>query len=566
VATCEDRHDPYAYERDPVSDAARALAARISHADRALGIGLDQATTLSLVELTRLAGVPHGDALRAVRAGVLEGRGLAVNEIPWPVPRPLPDGPAVPGLDSELVPVPLRPWIGDIAGGACLAPEMVAIPALVGASSLIGRNGQIQPDPASAWLATPNLWGAVVARPGTMKSGALSAAGGPIGRLVAAAREEHEDKRRRSEARSIALNGRLKALSRQKGANETEIEELLREIESCKVTERRYRTNDSTTEKIGELLRENPRGMLLVRDELAGWLRALDKPGREGDREFWLEAWDGSGSYTYDRIGRGTIHVPSLCMSVVGCFQPGKLTAYRDAALGGGAGDDGLLQRFQLLVWPDTTPDWTRDGRRPRKAHADRVAEIWRRIDEIYREPRSAACLAVTAQELHDQWRDALEARLRSPALAATPAFESHMSKYRGLLPSLAMVLHTIDCADLGDGGVLDPGLIPRVAVERAIRWCEYLEAHARKVYAPELDPGHRPAATIAAKIRARAVIDGQPVRDLYRTGWAGVRSQSAAEEGLAVLERLGWVRLQSVSSAGRSSAVIRINPGLELP
>jgi hypothetical protein len=104
------------------------------------------------------------------------------------------------------------------------------------------------------------------------------------------------------------------------------------------------------------------------------------------------------------------------------------------------------------------------------------------------------------------------------------------------------------------------------VAVERAIRWCEYLEAHARKVYAPELDPGHRPAATIAAKIRARAVIDGQPVRDLYRTGWAGVRSQSAAEEGLAVLERLGWVRLQSVSSAGRSSAVIRINPGLELP
>ena len=35
--------------------------------------------------------------------------------------------------------------------------------------------------------------------------------------------------------------------------------------------------------------------MLLLRDELSGWMRALDKPGHEGDREFYLEAWNGTG-------------------------------------------------------------------------------------------------------------------------------------------------------------------------------------------------------------------------------------------------------------------------------
>ena len=65
---------------------------------------------------------------------------------------------------------------------------------------------------------------------------------------------------------------------------------------------RRYLTNDATVEKIGELLAVNPRGILVFRDELTGWLSSLDKEGREGTRAFFLEAWSGTGSFVYDRI------------------------------------------------------------------------------------------------------------------------------------------------------------------------------------------------------------------------------------------------------------------------
>ena len=131
-----------------------------------------------------------------------------------------------------------------------------------------------------------------------------------------------------------------------------ELVELQKERAARKLRERRYKTNDPTVEKLGELMKENPNGLLLIRDELSGWMRSLEKEGREGDREFYLESWNGTNSYSVDRIARGTIHIPALCLSVVGGIQPGKLQKYVAEALQGSWGDDGLLQRFQLIVYP----------------------------------------------------------------------------------------------------------------------------------------------------------------------------------------------------------------------
>ena len=92
---------------------------------------------------------------------------------------------------------------------------------------------------------------------------------------------------------------------------------------------RRYSTSDTSVEKLGELLRDNPNGIGVVRDELVGWLRSLDKDGRENDLTFYLEAWGGNAlSFTYDRIGRGTIFIPNPCVSILGGIQPGPLRSW----------------------------------------------------------------------------------------------------------------------------------------------------------------------------------------------------------------------------------------------
>jgi putative DNA primase/helicase len=118
-------------------------------------------------------------------------------------------------------------------------------------------------------------------------------------------------------------------------------------------TPRRYTTNDTSIEKMAELLMDNPDGLLLYRDELTGWLRSLDKAGHEAARAFYLEAWNGDGSHEVDRIGRGSLFVKALCVSVLGGIQPGPLSSYVEGAFDDGESADGLLQRLQVLVYPD---------------------------------------------------------------------------------------------------------------------------------------------------------------------------------------------------------------------
>src|SRR5262249_41559134 len=83
--------------------------------------------------------------------------------------------------------------------------------------------------------------------------------------------------------------------------------------------EKRYVTSDATIEKLGEILNENPRGVMIFRDELSGFLRSMERPGHESDRAFFLESWDGTHTkFDFDRIGRGTIHIEALCISILG--------------------------------------------------------------------------------------------------------------------------------------------------------------------------------------------------------------------------------------------------------
>jgi hypothetical protein len=184
-----------------------------------------------------------------------------------------------------------------------------------------------------------------------------------------------------AEATKAALKDDLKKAAREaaKSGDRSKLEETARRGQDTEVPEepilRRYKTEDATVEKISELLLENPRGILVHRDELSGWLRNLEKQGREGDRSFYLEAWNGTGSFDVDRIGRGSLHVPALCLSILGSIQPGPLSTYVYRATQGEKGDDGLLQRFQLLVWPDPPASWRNVDRWPDTEAKNRAYE-----------------------------------------------------------------------------------------------------------------------------------------------------------------------------------------------
>ena len=325
---------------------------------------------------------------------------------------------------------------------------------------------------------------------------------------------------------------------------------------------KRYIINDATVEKVGELLNQNPRGLLLERDELYGFLRGLEKSGREGDREFYLEAWNGTGRFTYDRIGRGTIHIEALCLSIIGTMQPGKFRAYIAGALKGGAGDDGLLQRFQFAVWPNVSGNWKNVDREPDSDALEQAYETFRYLDTLdlpsvgsvgSMKDIPGLHFAPDAQELFDEWRYELETRLRSPKMEGTPAFESHIAKYRSLMPSIALLLHLAD-KSVSLGVSLD-------AAQRASAWCDFLEQHARKIFAAEINADLAAAHRLYQKIVDGDIEDGAKPRDIYLKNWSGLSSPDDVWSALTILEQHHAVRVIKQETGGRPSEIIQINP-----
>ena len=207
-------------------------------------------------------------------------------------------------------------------------------------------------------------------------------------------------------------------------------------------------------EKLGELLRENPAGLLVLRDELVGLIATWEREGREGERAFFLDGWNGNQSFDTDRIGRGHVSIPNLCMSIFGGIQPDKLTVYLEQAVHALA-NDGMLQRFQLLVYPDARR-WEWRDRVPDKRARDAAFTVFEALadfdpvawgaapaDDYIRFPHF--CFDPEAQSVFIEWSEDLH-RARMPG-EDEPIIRQHLAKFDKLFPALALILHLVNCA-----------------------------------------------------------------------------------------------------------------------
>ncbi|PWT83058.1 MAG: hypothetical protein C5B57_07600 [Blastocatellia bacterium] len=248
----------------------------------------------------------------------------------------------VPRFDPEtLLPGALCAWVMDEADRMPCPPDFIAAATIVALGSIIGARCAIRPKARDSWLIVPNVWGAIVGDVAAKKTPAWSAALSPLDRLVAKALQayehqslEYESARVVYEAQKEAIEWRIREAAKKKGDPKSIAQERRAHVAQAPVapTPRRYKTNDSTVEKLGELLRDNPGGVLVLRDELVGLIASWDREGREGDRAFFLEAWNGNQSFDTDRISRGHVLIPNLCLSIFGGIQPDKLTAYLEQA------------------------------------------------------------------------------------------------------------------------------------------------------------------------------------------------------------------------------------------
>lgn len=499
----------------------------------------------------------------------------SANAPEWPEPEPLPDAlPAVLAFDPELLPEALRGWVTDIAHRMQCPPDFPAVGAVVALSGLIGARAVVAPKARDDWRVVPNLWGAIVGRPGVMKSPALSEVLKPLHRLETREREQwaaaHEAWELDAKVAKLAAEASEKQARALASKEPTKARALLAPVDAPEEpTMRRYVVNDATVEKLADLLTVNAWGLLVYRDEIHGLLCSMDRQGQEGARGFYLTGYDGNQGHAVDRIGRGESFVPRVCLAMLGGIQPGKLQSYVREAVAGGAGDDGLLQRFGLAVWPDVNREFAYVDQWPDTPAKQAAWAVFERLNDLHptsdTDPQEWR-FSPEAQTLFVEWLTGFENDIRGDELH--PALVSHLAKYRKLIPALALIFALVDTPDSG-------GVIHARELLRALAWGDYLRSHAERIYAAAVTPETTGARQLLDKFKAGKLCDSDGVlldaftpRLVAVKHWAGLGTPDAVRKAADLLADYGWLVRETVQSGdamgrGRPSDRYLLHPTL---
>jgi len=320
----------------------------------------------------------------------------------------------------------------------------------------------------------------------------------------------------------------------------------------------RLQIMDATIEAVVRIHDENPRGLLMVQDELAGLLGNMSRYSGGTDRPFWLTAWNGIPHFADRRSKREPVWIPRLSVGVLGGIQPARL----EAMLRSPAQDDGLLARC-LLVWPEPAPmtrlRTTSDPQRLRETLERLLAlepqaaqdggavgpladkdDLNDNAEEDGADPVLVPLTEAAADRLHGLREDC---RRWEEAEGTPPLLVSHIGKMPGLAARVALILAHLDWAADGEGP--PPEVVGEAAMARACHLVgTVLRAHAERVYgareaheSPEVAAARRVAQLIRTE-RLEAVAP----RDLQRRNLKGLGDAAQVARALAVLVQAGWL------------------------
>lgn len=352
----------------------------------------------------------------------------------------------------DALPGPMAKFVEQAAAALPAPADLVALPAIVAAGSAIGNSVTIKAK--EGWIETAAIYGVVVADPGSKKSPAQAVATAPI-------------------------------MTRDTGATRTW-------------------TGDVTMERHAELLHQNPRGVAVFREEIAGWIKSLNqyKGGKGADKEFYLSAWSGVPQRV-DRKNGTDLFIPRPFISLVGGVPTAVLLDIASRQVHG----DGFLERM-LFAFPESVPiQWTSHTitAQVRMQYGQMIDALY---DLPYQDPPAEICLNDEATEYFVRWHDSHFEEM--DAMALSNFVRGAYAKLAGYCLRLALI-HAL-CEDPHAHEV------PQESVAAAAALIYYFKFQCRRVdgliSSGRPDPVERCKTLIRSKLSAcRSVVK----RDLQR-------------------------------------------------
>lgn len=418
----------------------------------------------------------------------------------------------------EALPEPVASFVRNSAEAIGCDPSFIALPLLVGFGSAIGNSRRVQLK--RGWTEPAIVWGAIIGESGSTKSPALELAMRAVRQRQRKGMRDHAEAMKTYETERLAYERDLATWKKSKAGGDPP------EAPEPPTCERCW-TDDATIEALAKLLQDNPRGLLVIRDELSGWLHfdRYNANGQGAEAAKWLEM-HGGRELIVDRKTSNTISVPQAAVSIIGGIQPGILARH----IGQEHRDNGLLARLLLTMPPRKPKQWTEADIDPSAEAA--IANIFEALHGL--EPASSpegesrpAIITLTPEGKH-AWiafyneHNQQQAELTGDLAAA-------WSKLEGYAARFALVHYLVRAAtgdDVPDG-------IDAVSIAAGVKLSRWFAREARRVYAmlAEDDDARQRRQWVELIQRKGGSVT---VRDWQRT--RSHRTKGAAEAELAQL------------------------------
>ena len=209
----------------------------------------------------------------------------------------------------------------------------------------------------------------------------------------------------------------------------------------------RVLTSDPTVESLAPVLLENPRGLLLARDELSGWIGNLDRYAKSkgGDEPSYLSMFGGDPLNIDRKSGTPKyLHVPAAYLSITGTIQPGVL----NRAMGPERRQSGLLARFIVTCPPRRRRKWC-DESVPESLVSD-VRDVFNKLfameparDSLGEESPEVVRLSPEALAVYREYFERNADRLEGSSGDLAAAF----SKLEEIPLRVALIIHAVRVA-----------------------------------------------------------------------------------------------------------------------
>ncbi len=454
-------------------------------------------------------------------------------------------------------------YISDLAASKGSPPDYMAAAVLTAAAACIGGSRSVVI--RRNWVEPCALWTVSVGNPSAGKSQPLDAVKRPllaIERSMAAnfdeVKRDFETKKKVAELAREAWEVSAKNSYKASGDAPLMPADALVPDEPTKP---RLVIGNTTTEAATRLFATNPRGLVMIEDELSRWLGDFNKYGGGGEAAFYLSTFNGLFTPT-DRVKAGHLSAYSALLSIAGGIQPERL----HEQLFAGRSNDGLICRF-LPFWPDpVAPKWSvpevyDDGL---KDVLDRLSGLRMAVNEEGRPAAVLIPLSPDAVAIYSEWwteNSQAAIDLKSGLMA------EFRGKAKGTVGRLALVLELLEWAACGESD--QPQEISAHAVAAAANLFEtYFIPMAARVYGDASRPtAERLAVSLLAAITKRGATTFNS-RDVQRS-WKipGLSHAEPIRQAVAVLieaDCIQRVEQEKQAGGGRPREDFIVNPKVQ--